>query len=727
MKQAGMDRRTSASLASLALCAVLVAVTPLGCRAGTPSPDAADGGTLDDGAPPPPAVEAGPPPDASARDAGPSTVLSATQIDLGAVACGTAGAASTITAYNTGAAPVSLSATVSGGGFAVSPAVLRLDVGAAGTFTLTTSVPTSAVAGAAITGSLVIASDAPGQAPVTLPLSVTPTGAVLAFAPGEQSTFAFPLTEVGHLAELPLALVNAGNAPAAFTLESPSDPHFTLVGDGGAVLAPGDTLTVRAGFLATDTTAVYGTSTVDVVGVTCGPSLRSLTYSGRGGTGQIVGWPATVDFGLADCGGAAPAGRSFTLTNPGAADVHITQVTLEGPSGFTTSAQVGRAVFANGGTLVIRVSAPAVPTPSSSALLSATLTIQTDAEAAAHAITLTEQPNGAILAFDTSGSPGFGDFGQVPVLGAAGQAFNVVNTGSTPAQVTLVASPGSAFSVSVPDFALAGGASQVETATFAPTTGGSAAGSLSLTATGALCGPLPAPIPLSGTSGAVPEVSPAALTFGAVCGGAAPGAQVFVVTNAGDSDMTWSLGDRTGPGAGRYSLAADPPPGTLIPGAKALVAVTAASMPSPAPSTDPATFAAQVVITTDVPFDPPHVVTFGENPLGDQLSFVTASPLRFGQVPVGTALGQAFVVANRASAGSDAATLSFVVQGEGAAAYSVTSTTVWGLAAGGVTSGESLVFAPAATGAHPASLAIVTSDFVCTPLPAPLALSGGGT
>ena len=193
--------------------------------------------------------------------------------------------------------------------------------------------------------------------------------------------------------------------------------------------------------------------------------------------------------------------------------------------------------------------------------------------------------------------------------------------------MTLVASPSSAFSVSIPGFAVNQEGAQADSATFAPTMGGAIAGTLSMTATGVMCGPLPAPISLSGASGAAPAVSPTSLSFGATCGGGPPASQTFAVTNAGDGDMVWSMSGLSGTGAARYTLAASPSPGVLIPGASAIVTVGAAPIPSPSPSTDPSTFSAQVTITTDVPFDPAHVVTLGETPLGDQLSF-SSTPAR---------------------------------------------------------------------------------------------------
>ncbi len=727
MRRSAIDWRRFAPLVSLAVVGFVNGAT-FSCTENESAPPGDDGGALD-GASVPGSEDAGMG-NGSVVDAiveATRLSLSVSQVDFSAVNCGAPASTRALTLANTGGSPVTVSAATTGASFSVSPPTMTIGAGSSGELVVTAGVSAGAIAGTPITGSLTLTSNAPEDAPITVPLSVTPSGAVLAFAPGENTTFAFPFTEVSYPGELALVLTNAGNAAVTFTVGPPSDPHFSLAGDAGATLAPGDSWRMSVDFTPTDTSAVYATSTVSATGVVCAPSLGAITYSGSGTTGVISGWPSTVDFGPSDCGGSAPAERTFTLTNAGVADVHIVQVSLTGPPGFSTDAEIGQAIFANGGELYVYVNAPPVPVQSSLAPITATLTIMTDADSSPHVIFLTEEPNGAILAFDTSGST-FGSFGQVPILGSASQAFGVINSGTSAATVTLVPTPSPAFAVSIPTFAIDQGGTQAETATFSPVTGGNTTGTLAMTATGTVCGPLPAPVPLSGASGALPSVSPTSLSFGAICGGTAPAAQSFLVTNGGNGNMSWSMSDVTGAGASLYTVSSSPPPGTLIPGAAATIIVSAAPVASPAPSTDPALFAAQVTITTDVPLDPPHVVTLGETPLGDQLSFTSASPLRFGQVPVAMSLSQGFTVANGANPGSAPATLSFVLEGEGATAYTVVPGAASNLApGGGVTTGESIVFTPANGTAYSATLGIWTDDPLCSPLPAPIPISGTGS
>jgi hypothetical protein len=232
--------------------------------------------------------------------------------------------------------------------------------------------------------------------------------------------------------------------------------------------------------------------------------------------------------------------------------------------------------------------------------------------------------------------------------------------------------------------------------------------------------------------GGGPSIGPTALSFPANCGGAAPNDQSFIVTNSGTLDLNWTMSAVTGPGAAQYTATAGPSsssgtaqPGALHPGESSTVIVTAKKVP--AGVTDPTTLAAQVTITTDVPHDSPHVISLGEVPLGDQLSVSPAS-LQFGQFPINTAtLPQTLAITNHANPGSPAANLSLTLNGSDTTAYGVSSPSIANLAPGGGTFTENITFTPTMAQSYPATLAISTTDALCTPLPTPIQLTGTGT
>jgi P pilus assembly chaperone PapD len=606
--------------------------------------------------------------------------------------------------------------------------------------TVTANVPGSSTAGTPITGSLDFFTNDPAHPSGAVVLSATPSGATIALAPYSPSASkpTFAATSPGTPAHpITLSYINSGTAPATVTFGSPADPEFSLAGEGagdagaGVTLAAGDSVTLTAGFTpALATLAAASTSsTITVSGTTCGTSASSIQYSASVGHGQINGWPsAPVDFGPTRCGSAA-TDQTVVLTNGGSFDAHVTSAVITGASGFTGTA--GGLRIPASGSASFTVHAPAVPTLSPVTPVTATLTVTTDAEATAHTITLTEEPSGAVLGFDTTGTANFGSFGPVVLLGAATQAFKVTNTGNAPATVTLStgASGGglAPFTISNPTFTIPANGTQTDAVTFSPT-GPANSGAVTLVATGVLCAALPSPLPLTGAGiGGGPSVAPTSLTFPATCGAAAPAPQTFTMRNDGATNLTWSMSGLTGPGSAQYAVTASPPPGTLMPGQSSQVSVAAAAIPSPATNPSPSAYAAALTITTDVPFDGPHVVSLGETPLGDQLSLSVAG-LKFGQFPIETStVGQPFTVTNAANPGSPSANVSFTLSGAGAVAYAVSPSTITNLApGGGVSEAENVMFRPTSAIAYPSTLAVKTSDSLCTPLPR-MALGGTGT
>jgi hypothetical protein len=717
-------------------------------------------------------------PDATLSDAGDATVatppvavLSGTPLDFGAVNCGSK-STKILTITNTGGSALVVSGSKVGDTFLVNTTSLTVPPGSSGTITVIANVSATGVqAGTAATGSLALFTNDPNNANIVLLLSATATGAELTGTP----LYAFAPTEIGVPAPpQSLSLVNTGNAPATFTFGNPSDPSVTLQGlPSGNVVSvnPGVPVAATATFKPKGAGAVSATVTVTPGGTTCGGSLTQLTFLGSVATGSISGIPATIDFGLTNCG-QAPAPKSITLRNTSAVDVQITGIGTSAIGAFTIDAVAGQRIPA-GGTLVISFTAPPVPAaPSSLAPITASVVLHTDADPSGSAgttIGLTEEPQGAILALGSAANcptmpMNFGAFGSAGVLlqAAPPQTFCIVNQGNAPANVILSAaetgvgdagaavasadaggdastSP-TAFSILQPTPTIpaqpSGGTPTVATdsITFTPVHAGATTGSLTMAvdSTTTLCQALPLPsAPLSGSAtGGGPSISVSQVTFGAVCGGDAPTAETIGISNSGAVNMNWSFSGPTGPGAAQYTVTASPSPGLLGPGQGAQLTVNAAALPSPVTNPDPAALAAQVVITTDVPFDPPHVISLSEIPIGDQL-FVTlpdpiGSALRFGQVPVSTPVTRSFTVTNNANQGpgSFSANVSLSVTGAGAAAYSQPAPV---MAGPGGTSTESITFNAGMAASYPATLSFTTSDPLCTPLPAPIALSGTGT
>ncbi|MGA7121076.1 MAG: choice-of-anchor D domain-containing protein, partial [Polyangiaceae bacterium] len=628
--------------------------------------------------------------------------------DFGAVNCGATGS-QTLTIANEGTAALAVQATVVGTGFSIAPTSLSVPAGSSSSLVVSVAVPSTSKAGAPLAGSLTIFTNDQSNASIAFGLSATPTGATIEladqagepllginFASARVNTPASPVS---------FQLVNLGNAPATVMVGPPTltsaGGQFSLDGvtpDAGVSLMLGahSGWLGTAEFTPTGTTKAGASSSISVNGTICGMSPASITYAGAGSVGDIVGWPVNgLDFGAANCGGAAPASKTFSLKYSGSVGATVTGVTFagDGGAGFSTNIQVGESIAPDGG-LSVMVTAPAVSAPGNVTPITTTLVINTDADQSSTgtSVTLREEPTGAILKFDTAatttGLPAattFGSFGASPLLGQPqSQKFGVTNTGNAPATVALFAStnvaaatdagpadasgdgeavagtPPAPFTVGLSPLTVppAPQTEATDTVVFAPVVAGGNTGSLEMSVAapeldagadaGAqtyLCAPLPSSLSLAGTGiGGSPNISPTSLTFNASCGSPAPpGQQTIVLTNTGTVTMNWWIsGSITGLGAAQYTVSTTPTGAPIVDAGPAEAMVLGPGMtetlyvsakPLPGGVTSPTQLNAQFTVETDVPYDSPHVISLQEIPIGDQLAFWPPT-LGFGYVPL---------------------------------------------------------------------------------------------
>jgi hypothetical protein len=653
--------------------------------------------------------------------------FSTSTIDEGAGNCGaSAGVTHSFDIQNTGCANLTVTATIGGSVFSASPTSLTVAPGMTGTITVKAVVPASSTAGSALSGSMALTTNDPAHASATIPLSVTPTGATLAWSSSSPTAANFGTQPLNQAATaIGLTLQNTGNASASVAFGTPSNSQFSLSPTSATVAASGNSM-LQAGFTPTTTTASTATSTFTVTGPVCGTSVSSLSFSGQGGTGSVTGWPtATEDFGGGACNGPAPAAQTFTLTNKGSLDAHITAITFAGYMGYTTNATVGEAIPANGGTIVVSISAPAIPFPSAvPGNYAASVTFTTDvAGDSPHQINLTEHAVGAILAWDTSATTNFGNFGTVPAGTNANQAFAVVNSGNATSSVTLAAN--TPFSVLPATFNVSGGSNQSDVATFSPQTFGPFTSPLVMSGTN-LCQAVPAALNLTGTGQAGGlGLSSQSLQFTVNCGATAT-AQTITLTNNGNASFNWNAQLPNGTATDSlYTFS--PASGNIAAGGTATITVSPALVPQYPANTNPSAFADTITITTDIPNDTAHPVALNETPLGDILS-VKPTSLDFGSIPVSTSSpAQTFVVLNGANAGTPSANVTitssdgtdFPVNG------GATATTT--AAPGGQSAAISVQFnAPGTPKSYSSNIDLSTNDVLCAPLPMSPAVAAKG-
>jgi hypothetical protein len=351
--------------------------------------------------------------------------------------------------------------------------------------------------------------------------------------------------------------------------------------------------------------------------------------------GDVIVTPSSIEFGnmgFVPCGTQAmPQIVSITNTT---CTPFMFMSTVTGMGGYMLSPAT--AMVMPGATQIVQVTPAVIPQTSAvtADLYQGTLTITTTAPGdTGHIIALHETAYGVILASTAGGAIAFGSVnkGQMPT-----SQYNVSNTGNESTTVSFaVGSP--AFTVT-PSFPLASMASNVVTVTFLPTNLQSYTDQVTTTlpAGTAVCGPIPAPIQLTGTGTPVPTgvtVMPATLNFADVnCGAQAPLQTLTLNTSNVGASATYTA--TFGMGNKYYTLAAYNSGSPLTPGAPI---ATGTALPLPAmgslmidvvPNAIPGTSATTMggfndtlTITTNVPMDTTHMIQLQETAQGAILTF----------------------------------------------------------------------------------------------------------
>jgi len=141
---------------------------------------------------------------------------------------------------------------------------------------------------------------------------------------------------VGSNANQPVIVGNRGSKKVTLTNISATGSEFSITGfSGPAVLQPGQTLKLTAGFAPTSAGQVSGN--ISVTTSSQGPAMMA-TLKGKGATSLLSATPSPVNFGNVSEG--SPSTQTLKLSNEGAESVVITSVSASGKdfsvSGVTT-------------------------------------------------------------------------------------------------------------------------------------------------------------------------------------------------------------------------------------------------------------------------------------------------------------------------------------------------------------------------------------------------------
>jgi hypothetical protein len=384
------------------------------------------------------------------------------------------------------------------------------------------------------------AGDMPGQ------LTLTP------------SILSFGNVQMGNSQTLPETLTNSGSS-------SVNVSQATVTGAGFSVSSLSLPLTLAAGqsqsFSVTFVPNAAGSAggSLSIVSDASNPALNA-TLSGTGvAASSLTASPSSLGFGNIPAGSSQTL--SQTLTNSGTSILTISQATVTG-SGYSVSGMNLPVILAAGHSTAFNVTF----TPSAVGPASGNLSITSNASNPNMSIPLSG--NGATAGSLTASVSSL-SFGSVQVGNSQTLSETLTNSGGSSVTISNAAVIGTAYSTSGLSLPVTLGAGQNTTfsVTFTPTTGGSAAGNLSITSNA----PNPTlAVPLSGAGLAPGSLTATAtsLSFGNVQVG---NTQTLseTLTNSGGSSVTITAATIPAP----YSMSGMTLPTTLTPGQSASFSV----------------------------------------------------------------------------------------------------------------------------------------------------------
>ena len=407
-----------------------------------------------------------------------------------------------VTITNSGTTSITVSqASVTGTGFSASGLTLPLILAAGQSqgFSVTFAPQTAGP----VSGSVTIASDATNP---SLSIALSAAGVTPGSLVSNPSSLAFGNVQTGTTQTLSLTLTNTGGTTVNITQAAASGSGYSITGLSLPLsLAAGQSKSFSVQFAPQTSGSISGN--IAITSDASNPTLN-VPLSGSGVTlGTLGDSASSLSFGTVLVGNNSSLQE--TLTNTGGSSLTISQATVSG-SAFSISGLTLPATLAVGQSTNFNVTF----TPQSGGAASGSVTLASDASDPTLKITLsgTGATPGVLSASSQTLS-----FGNVQVNGSATQSETLTNTGGTTITVSQANISGSGYSISglsLP-LTLIAGQSFTFGATFAPTTAGSASGTISLSSDASNS---TLTISLSGT-GTVPgqlSINPPALDFGSV-------------------------------------------------------------------------------------------------------------------------------------------------------------------------------------------------------------------
>ena len=429
------------------------------------------------------------------------------------------------TVTNTGGSSVTISqVAVSGAGFDFSGITtpVTLTAGQSATFTVTFT-PTSA---ANATGSIVVTSTASNP---TLTIPLTGAGVTQGTLGSSPTTLSFGSVTVGSNKALSETVTNTGGSSVTISKASISGTGFSLSGITAPVtLNAGQSTTFTVTF--TPASASGASGNISILSNASNPTLN-IALSGTGvSQGTLGANPTTLSFGTVTVG--SNKSLSETVTNTGGSSVTISQVSATG-SGFSLSGITAPVTLNAGQSTTFTVTFA----PGSASGASGNVSIISNASNSTLNIAL----SGTGVSQATLGAnPTTLSFGSVTVGSNQSLSETVTNTGGSTATINQATISGTGFTLSgiTTPLTLGAGQSTTFTVKFAPSSAGSASGTVTITSTAS--NPT-LTIALSGTGTAAVgqlTVNPTTLNLGSIVAGSTGTASGSLIATGANVTVT---------------------------------------------------------------------------------------------------------------------------------------------------------------------------------------------
>ncbi len=442
------------------------------------------------------------------------------------------------------------------------------------------------------------------------------------------SSVSFGPVAVGKQATQAISVSNAGKVPVKITELALSNSHFSVPGVTTPMsLAIGQTETFHVAVNPTATGSLTATLTAQGDGGSQ-PVVINLSATAVSSQAQISASPTSVNFGTVSTG--LKMNSNVLITNSGATDLTISVLALSGTefslSGMNTPKTIGAGQSAQ---VVLTFS----PLTSGSATGSLNITSNDPSNPA-----ITIPLSGAGTTATTgqlNATPPELSFGMVSTGRSATKQIVLTNTGNAAVKIASLSAHGVGLTTNglTPPVTLNPSENLTVTASFAPTSAGSAMGSITVVSD-ATNSSLTIPSTGTGAQGEL-AISPAILNFGSVLSGQTK-SQTITVTNTGNAALTIAQLQTNGSG---YSISGLQAPATIPAGAS--VAFNVLFAPAA-----PGSLAGTVSIASNASSSPSVLSLTGTGTAASATLSPNPASVSFSNVSAGSSSSQPVTISN---------------------------------------------------------------------------------